>query len=100
MLLLVRQISRFSLGSQKLVILCDGEAFHGPGFAFGDPSPRISDDVATAEGYYALGYSVIRYSETELKKGEALLHFLECFPRLNAGQRLLRLWYPPTERWF
>jgi len=83
----------------KLVVLCDGEAFHGPKFAFGDATGRISDDIDTAEGYFQLGYSVSRYSETELKSGVALKHLLDNLPRLRAGRRLFRLWHPATELW-
>lgn len=67
----------------EFLVLCDGEAFHGPRFAFGDCSQRIVDDVATADGYYAL----VRYSETEIREGTALTHFLACLPKLT------------TERW-
>jgi len=91
---------KIDLGLHKIVVLCDGEAFHGPRFAFGDAARRVQDDTLTAEAYYALGYSVIRYSETELKSGWALDHLLGVVSDVRAEKRrLLRLWHPLTERW-
>jgi len=84
--------------SHKLVVLCDGEAFHGPDFAFGDVHARIADDVATADAYFNAGYSVARYSESEVKDGTACQHFLTWLPRLQAGERLYRTWHPAVER--
>ena len=84
--------------SHKLVVLCDGEAFHGPGFVFGDIQARIADDVATADAYFAAGYSVARYSESEVKDGSACRHLLAWLPRLRAGERLYRTWHPAVER--
>lgn len=86
-------------GSRKLVVLCDGEAFHGPKALYVEPSVRIADDMATAEGFFSLGYSVIRYSESEIVRGEALGHLQSSLPALNQGSSLLRLWHPLEERW-
>ena len=42
---------KVSLGDgRKVVVLCDGEAFHGPRTIFGDPNDRISLDIETTEG--------------------------------------------------
>jgi hypothetical protein len=82
---------------RKVVVMCDGEAFHGPRFVFGDPQARVADDVATARGYFSLGYSVLRYSESEIKCGDAGRHLLQTLGRLRGCQRILRLWYPPLE---
>lgn len=84
--------------AHKLVVLCDGEAFHGPGFAFGDAHARIADDVATADAYFADGYSVARYSESEVKDGSACRHLLAWMPRLQVGERLYRTWHPAVEK--
>jgi hypothetical protein len=87
------------LGKQKLVVLCDGEAFHGPGYIFGDARARIADDVQTAQGFYTLGYSVVRYSESEIHSGWALAHLGRSATRIAAGERMLRLWHPLREEW-
>jgi hypothetical protein len=77
----------------KAAILCDGEAFHGPKSIF-DPVARVQNDVATAEAFFAKGYTVLRYAESEIKQGEALRHLLGV---LHETGRLCRLWYPPRE---
>lgn len=82
---------------RKLVILCDGEAFHGPHALF-NPEQRVANDVATAQGYFDLGYSVVRYSETEIKTGAALEHLRQRVARLKT-ERMLRMWHPPKEIW-
>lgn len=83
---------------RKLVVLCDGEAFHGPGYIFEDKLARITDDIATADAYFDAGYSVVRYSESEVRNGQALRHLLSWLPRLRAGEHLYRTWHPPVER--
>jgi len=86
-------------GVRKIVVLCDGEAFHGPGAIFVKPEDRIRDDVATADAYFQLGYSVLRYSETEIKAGLAIEHFKKVYGRLQAGLgRVYRTWYPEVEK--
>ena len=82
---------------RKVVVLCDGEAFHGPRFVFGDPQKRIEEDEATARAYFSLGYSVLRYSESEIKRGDAETHLLLAMEKLQRCQRILRLWHPPLE---
>lgn len=83
---------------RKVVVLCDGEAFHGPHTIFGDPKDRITLDVETTEGYYSLGYSVARYSESEIKSGVALQHLIGVFDILKTHRQVLRNWFPVTER--
>jgi len=84
---------------RKVVILCDGEAFHGPGFIYGPPADRIAEDVRTAEAYFATGYSVVRYSETEIQSGWALPHFQAMFDRLRTSSAQgYRTWHPSVER--
>lgn len=84
---------------RKVVVLCDGEAFHGPRYIFGDPTVRIRDDVETAEAYYSLGYSVLRYSESEIHSGWAVQHLLETLRGLHSTtKKLYRTWFPPIER--
>jgi len=82
---------------RKLVVLCDGEVFHGPNTLYGDPQTRIADDVATAWAFFSLGYSVCRYSESEIGSGQALSHLQRVLPALQGDDRILRLWFPPTE---
>jgi hypothetical protein len=85
-------------GGRKLVVLCDGEAFHGPRYIFKDKQARIADDIATADAYFEAGYSVVRYSESEVHDKRALRHLLSWLPRLRAGGHLYRTWHPPVER--
>ena len=85
-------------GGRKLVVLCDGEAFHGPGYIFGDKQARISDDIDTADAYFDAGYSVVRYSESEIHNKQAIQHLLSWLPRLRAGEHLYRTWHPSVER--
>lgn len=88
-------------GKRKLVIVCDGEAFHGPKCIFGDPDQRILDDQETARAYFDAGYSVIRYSETEITSGVSRSHLRASLERLRADMslRVMRTWYPPIEVW-
>jgi hypothetical protein len=92
---------KLTLGTNhKMVLLCDGEAFHGPGCIFGNPADRIRDDVATARAYFDVGYSVVRYSETEIKAGQARDHLTLILARLKSeGGRIFRLWCPSIEEW-
>lgn len=83
---------------RKLVVLCDGEAFHGPRSIF-DPENRVADDVATANAYFDLGYSVIRYSESEIKEGFALGHLCAVLDRLAVSGQVCRTWHPAQETW-
>jgi len=85
-------------GGRKVVVLCDGEAFHGPRMIFGNPQDRILADTETAEAYYALGYSVVRYSETEIKSGVAVKHMLDVLKRLDGCRAIYRNWCPSEER--
>jgi hypothetical protein len=83
---------------RKVVVLCDGEAFHGPRTIFGDPSRRIKADTETAEAYFSIGYSVLRYSESEIKSGYAAEHVLEVLTRLGVVRRIYHNWCPSEER--
>ena len=91
---------KVSLGdSRKIVVLCDGEAFHGPKTVFGNPVEKIRSDMETAEAYFQLGYSVLRYSESEIKNGLAIKHFMETYACLRSSVlRVLRTWHPQLER--
>lgn len=90
---------KVSLGDgRKVVILCDGEAFHGPRTIFGDPSDRVALDLETTEGYYSLGYSVARYSESEIKSGLAIQHLIGVLDILKSHNQVLRNWFPAIER--
>lgn len=90
---------KVSIGDgRKVVILCDGEAFHGPRTIFGDPNDRISLDMETSEGYYSLGYSVLRYSESEIKSGLAIQHLVDTFELLKTHTQVFRNWFPVIER--
>lgn len=79
---------------RKVVVLCDGEAFHGPGTIHGNPNDRICMDRETALGFFNLGYSVVRYSETEVHSGEAVSHLVWLLRRLDIVHRVYRNWYP------
>ena len=82
---------------RKVVVLCDGEAFHGPRFVFGPAQARIDNDIKTARAYYDLGYSVLRYSESEIKSGWALTHLLGALNRLTLVHKVYRTWHPRVE---
>jgi hypothetical protein len=83
---------------RKVVVLCDGEAFHGPRTIFGDPSMRIEADKETSEAYFSLGYSVFRYSESEIKSGYAAQHLLGALAKLKTVRSIYRNWCPNEER--
>ena len=84
---------------RKVVVLCDGEAFHGPRTIFGDPKDRIQNDIQTADAFFDVGYSVVRYSESEIKSGWALQHLLVTLGHLKQGsQKIYRTWHPRVER--
>lgn len=83
---------------RKIAIFCDGEAFHGPGTIFGDPSERIKADRLTALAFFDLGYTSLRYSETEVHDGTAALHVQATLGRLGSCYKIYRNWYPLEER--
>jgi len=82
---------------RKVVVLCDGEAFHGPKAIHGDPQERIDGDRETALAFFDLGYSVVRYSETEIHDGTALDHFAGVMRRLDSCEKVYRNWCPLEE---
>ena len=90
---------KLSVGDgRKLIILCDGVAFHGPGTIYGDPSKRIQEDTNTAEAYFQQGYSVIRVSELEVKTGQALILVRSVLDSLKTCRQVYRNWCPLEER--
>ena len=90
---------KIDCGRSKIVVECDGEAWHGPKCIFGDWERNVEEDVKTSEAYFAAGYSIIRYSETEIKSGVAFAHLANAIARVREGERVFRSWYPPIERW-
>lgn len=84
----------------KMVILCDGEAFHGPkATVFNqDPTTKIASDRATALAFFDLGYSVIRYSESEINSGAALAHLCKTLIDLKPETKVYRNWCPNERR--
>lgn len=82
---------------RKVIVLCDGLAFHGPGCLYGDPQAKIASDQATALAFFALGYSVLRYSGEEIREGLALAHIQGCLERLKTHQQVYRNWCPAEE---
>lgn len=91
---------KIDLGAnRKVVVLCDGEAFHGPKYIYPDVAARIQDDVETAKAYFAQGYSIIRYAESEIKAGVAIKHLMGVLDRLRVGGKVYRTWYPLVEVW-
>lgn len=93
---------KFTYAGKKIVVLCDGEKYHGPGCLFGDPASRIAIDVATTHAFHARGYSVVRYSETELRSGAALEHLrgvVRRFAKDPTALQVYRTWHPLEEKW-
>lgn len=90
---------KISIGDgRKIVVLCDGEAFHGPKTIHGNPAERIENDRQTALAFYDLGYTVVRYSESEIHDGRALVHLQDTMKRLARCQRIYRNWHPHEEQ--
>ena len=83
---------------RKVVVLCDGEAFHGPKCFYTDPKEKVREDRKTALAYFELGYSVVRYSETEIQSGWAVEHLKQLLKRLTVCQGIYRNWYPDEEQ--
>lgn len=83
---------------RKVLLFCDGEAFHGPRCRYRDPTACIDYDTETAQAFYDLGYSALRYSETEIRSGEAALHLIGVLDRLGTSAlRVFRTWHPAVE---
>jgi phage FluMu protein Com len=82
---------------RKIIVLCDGEAFHGPKCMYADPKEKIAGDRATALAFYAMGYTVLRYSEGEILDGSALAHFRGVLCSLSSWSRVYRNWHPREE---
>jgi hypothetical protein len=78
----------------KIIVLCDGEAFHGPKCLYADPEQKVADDRATALAMFHMGYTVLRYSESEIRQGLALRHMQGV---LHGGVHLYRNWHPDEE---
>jgi len=79
-------------GGRKAIVLCDGEAFHGPRHIFKDPLASMQDDRDTASSYHSLGYSVLRYSESEILTGWAIEHFKGVVSNMRETP-ILRIWF-------
>lgn len=75
---------------RKVIVLCDGIVYHGPGCLYTDPEKKTADDIATAESLYSLGYTVLRYSETEILSGQAIQHFQAV---MQSEKHTLRHWF-------
>lgn len=88
---------KVDLGGRKVAIFCDGEAFHGPGVIYGDPAQRVGDDIATTKAYFDLGYSALRYSESEIHSGWAFAHFEQVLGKLKSFSKGYRTWHPEEE---
>jgi hypothetical protein len=100
--LTVPRESDFKIGLEdrrKVVVFCDGEAFHGHTAIFVDPISRALDDSQTAEAFFSLGYTSLRYSGAEIKSGWAVEHLSRVLVRLQNVNKVLRLWSPPKEIW-
>lgn len=82
---------------RKVVVLCDGEAFHGPKAIYGSADARIESDRKTALGFFGLGYSVARYSETEVHEGFAVAHLCGLLSQLQEHTKIYRNWCPFEE---
>ncbi len=88
---------KVAYGDTKIIILCDGEAFHGPHQVFGDVDESIRRDRDTMLAFFDTGYSVVRYSESEINNNEAIEHFKNWVVRLKTEGRSYRNWCPPEE---
>lgn len=82
---------------RKVIVLCDGVAFHGPGCMYADPVVKTADDRATALAFYKMGYTVLRYSGDEIRSGYALSHFQRVWGDLTSHHRVYRNWHPLEE---
>lgn len=80
--------------TRKAIVLCDGEVFHGPGCLYNDPVEKIADDRATALAMFQMGYTVLRYSEGEIKDGSALGHLMGVLSDLRTHHHVYRNWHP------
>jgi len=60
--------------SRKFAVFIDGEAFHGPNAYF--KSNSVDKERAITIAFSSLGYFAVRYSESEVKSGAAINHFL------------------------
>jgi len=82
---------KIAMGSgRKVIVLCDGTAFHGPGCLYADPDEKTADDIATAEAMFHMGYTVLRYSGDEIKDGSAIDHLGSV---LSSGEHVCRHWF-------
>jgi len=84
--------------TRKAVVFCDGEVFHGPGCIYVEPEVKMTEDRQTALAFFELGYTVLRYSESEIHDGRALAHLQETMTRLASCQRVYRNWAPEEEQ--
>lgn len=82
---------------RKIIVLCDGVAFHGPGCMYADPEEKIQEDKVTALALCGMGYTVFRYSGDEIRDGAALRHFQRTMLRLGQHHRIYRNWHPLEE---
>lgn len=70
---------KVSLGNHKFAVFIDGEAFHGKNAKSCFKTPTIEHDSLVAIAFANMGYFSIRYSESEVKSGEASNHFLQKY---------------------
>lgn len=78
-----------------VVVQCDGEAFHGLDTVFIDPRIKAASDTQSDQSFLARGYSVVRFSGSEIKSGEALSILLETV--LPCSHQLSRNWHPKPQ---
>lgn len=82
---------------RKVLIFCDGEVFHGPKCLYANPNEKIASDRETAIAFFNLGYSAVRYSESEIHNGKALQHLIKMWNQLKNCSRVYRSWCPNEE---
>jgi len=82
----------------RVCILCDGEAFHGPDCYF--RVNTVEDDEYKSMLLFVYNPFVLRYSETEIKKGYAIEHFKEVITKIESGElkKLYRSWMRGDEK--
>jgi hypothetical protein len=77
---------KVQLNNRKFAIFIDGEAFHGKNSKSCFKTPTIELDSKIAMALSNIGYFSIRYSETEIKEGWAVNHFLQLYEHFKNNE--------------
>jgi hypothetical protein len=71
---------------RKFVIFIDGEAFHGYQAYF--KMTPVEKEAEITRAFSSIGYLTVRYSESEIKTGKALNHFLDKYKEFKESPPL------------